>query len=233
MRGHSIVNFRAMCSMKPLRIPCIAMLLLTVLLTGCGGVPMAYYYERPSGDRFYETTSEKVEQIMEKEQVLWEGPVPVILWVTTKGEVVDMTAAVGTTNFIQAKEFPFRENSEEQSRLLWGLRDIERDNFVGPRDISSFMVKKVSWDAVKQDWDLSSFGLAPETGRCKPLTHATLMSNPFVETLSSETLSSGALSKDPYMKRHNCLNLAPEIIAKTLRIIGEGYFMLLVGTLAH
>ena len=228
MRRRSTVNFLAMCSMKPLQITYITMLLLTVLLTGCGGAPRAYFYEGPSGDRFYETTSEKVEQIMEKEQVLWEGPVPVILWVTTKGEVVDMTAAVGTTNFIQAKEFPFRESSEEQSRLLWGLRDIERDNLVEPRDISSFMVKTVSWDVVKQDLDLSSFGLAPETGRCKPLTHATLMSNPFVETLSSE-----ALSKDPYMKRHNCLNLAPEIIAKTLRIIGEAYFMLLVGTMAH
>ena len=228
MRGRSTINFLAMCSMKPLQITYTTMLLLTGLLTGCGGVPRAYFYEGPSGDRFYETTSEKVEQIMEKEQVLWEGPVPVILWVTTKGEVVDMTAAVGTTNFIQAKEFPFRESSEEQSRLLWGLRDIERDNLVEPRDISSFMVKTVSWDVVKQDLDLSSFGLAPETGRCKPLTHATLMSNPFVETLSSE-----ALSKDPYMKRHNCLNLAPEIIAKTLRIIGEAYFMLLVGTMAH
>ena len=228
MREHSIVNFRAMCSMKPLQIPCIAMLLLPVLLTGCGGLPRAYYYERPSGDRFYETTSEKVEQIMEKEQVLWEGPVPVILWVTTKGEVVDMTAAVGTTNFIQAKEFPFRESSEEQSRLLWGLRDIERDNLVEPRDISSFMVKKVSWDAVQQDWDLSSFGLAPETGRCKPLTRDALMYNPFGGTLSSE-----ALSKDPFLKRHNCLNLAPEITAITLRIIGEAYFLLLVGTRAH
>lgn len=59
MRGRSIVNFRAMCSMKPLRIPCIAMLLLTVLLTGCAGAPRAYFYEGPSG-RFYETTSERV-----------------------------------------------------------------------------------------------------------------------------------------------------------------------------
>lgn len=227
MRGWSIVNCQAVCSLKPLQIPWVALLFLTVLLTGCAGAPRAYFYEGPSG-RFYETTSERVERMMNHDQVLWEGPVPVLLWVTTKGEVVDITAAVGTTKFIQAKEFPFRESSEEQSRLLWGLRDTERDNLVEPRDISSFMVKKVSWDAVKQDWDLGSFGLAPETGRCKPLTRDTLMSNPFGETLSSE-----ALSRDPFMKRHNCLNLGPEIIAMTLRIIGEGYFLLLVGPLAN
>jgi hypothetical protein len=190
--------------MKPLRITYIAMLLLTGLLTGCVGAPRAYFYEGPSGDRFYETTSEKVEQIMEG-QAVWETRVPGILWVTIRGEVVDITAAVGTTKFVQANEFPFRESSEEQSRLLWRLRDTERDNLVEPRDITSFMVKKVSWNEVKQDWDLSGFEIAPETGRCRPITldleSFSLLSNPLNESPS----------KDPSMKRRNCLNLVWEM----------------------
>jgi hypothetical protein len=180
------------------------MLLLTGLLTGCVGAPRAYFYEGPSGDRFYETTSEKVEQIMEG-QAVWETRVPGILWVTIRGEVVDITAAVGTTKFVQANEFPFRESSEEQSRLLWRLRDTERDNLVEPRDITSFMVKKVSWNEVKQDWDLSGFEIAPETGRCRPITldleSFSLLSNPLNESPS----------KDPSMKRRNCLNLVWEM----------------------
>jgi hypothetical protein len=199
MRGWSIVNCQAVCSLKPLQIPWVALLFLTVLLTGCAGAPRAYFYEGPSG-RFYETTSERVERMMNHAQVLWEGPVPVLLWVTTKGEVVDMTAAVGTTTFVQTEKVPFRESSEEQARLLWGLRDI-----------SSFMVKKVPWDAVTQDWDLSGFDLVPETGKCKPLTmnlHS-LLSTPLRD----------ARSKDPYMKRHNCLNLVWEIPAITLALV--------------
>lgn len=39
MRGRSTVNFRAMCSMKPLQIPCLAMVVLTVLLAGCAHSP--------------------------------------------------------------------------------------------------------------------------------------------------------------------------------------------------
>jgi hypothetical protein len=210
MREWSIVNCQAVCSLKPLPIPCMALLLLMVLLTGCTGAPTAYFYEGPSG-RFYETTSERVERMMNHEQVLWEGPVPVLLWVTTKGEVVDMTAAVGTTTFVQAEKVPFRESSEEQARLLWEFREPERDHLVEPRDISSFMVKKVPWDAATQDWDLSGFDLVPETGKCKPLTMnlRSLLNTPFRD----------ARSKDPYMKRHNCLNLVWEIPAITLAIV--------------
>ena len=39
MRERSTVNFRAMCSMKPLQIPCLAMVVLTVLLAGCAHSP--------------------------------------------------------------------------------------------------------------------------------------------------------------------------------------------------
>ena len=211
MREWSIVNCQAVCSLKPLQIPWVALLFLTVLLTGCAGAPRAYFYEGPSG-RFYETTSERVERMMNHDQVLWEGPVPVLLWVTTKGEVVDMTAAVGTITFVQAEKVPFRESSEEQARLLWEFREPERDHLVEPRDISSFMVKKVPWDAATQDWDLSGFALVPETGKCKPLTMMnlrSLLSTPFRD----------ARSKDPYMKRHNCLNLVWEIPAITLAIV--------------
>jgi hypothetical protein len=226
MRGRSMVNFRTMCSMKPLQITYIAMLLLTGLLTGCVGAPRAYFYEGLSGDRFYETTSEKVEQIMEG-QAVWETRVPGILWVTTRGEVVDITAAVGTTKFVQAKEFPFRESSEEQSRLLWGLRDTERDNLVEPRDITSFVVRKVPWNEVKQDWDLSGFDIAPETGRCAPITvnlkSPFLLSSPFGESPS----------KDPSMKRRNCLNLVWELPLAEIIITPIVYVGLTLGPLAR
>lgn len=216
MRGWSIVNCQAVCSLKPLQIPWVALLFLTVLLTGCAGAPRAYFYEGASG-RFYETTSERVERIMNQEQVLWEGPVPVLLWVTTKGEVVDMTAAVGNTTFVQSEKVPFRESSEEQARLLWGLREPDSNHLVEPSDISSFMIKKVPWDEVTQDWDLSGFELVPETGKCKPLTMnlRSLLSTPLRD----------ARSKDPYMKRHNCLNLVWEIPAITLAI-GYGLIFL-------
>ena len=228
MRGRSTVNFLAMCSVKPLQITYITMLLLTVLLTGCGGVPRAYFYEGPSGDRFYETTSEKVEQIMEG-QAVWETQVPDILWVTTRGEVVDITAAVGTTKFVQAKDFfPIRENSEEQSRLLWGFRDTGRDNLlVELKDITSFLVRKVPWNEVKQDWDLSGFDIVTETGRCRPITMdlktPTLLSNPFGEFPS----------KDPSMKRRNCLNLVWEIPLSVIIITPIVYTGLVLVPLAH
>jgi hypothetical protein len=221
MLERSTVNFRSMCSMKPLQVTYIAMLLLTVLLTGCGGAPRAYFYEGPSGDRFYETTAEKLEQITEGQQV-WETRMPDILWVTPRGEVVDITAAVGTTKFVQAKEFPTRENSEEQSRLLWGLRDTERDNLVEPKDITSFVVRKVPWNEVTQDWDLSGFDIASETGRCRPITlnlnTPSLLSNPFGESPS----------KDPSMKRRNCLNLVWEIPLSMIIITPIEYARLLV-----
>ena len=226
MRGWSIVNCQAVCSLKLLQIPWVALLFLTVLLTGCVGAPRAYFYEGPSGDRFYETTSEKVEQIMEG-QAVWETRVPGILWVTIKGEVVDITAAVGTTKFVQAEEFPFRESSKERSRLLWGLRETERDNLVEPRDITSFMVRKVPWNDVNQDWDLSSFEIVTETGRCRPITMdlktPTLLSNPFGESAS----------KDPSIKRRNCLNLVWELPLAGIIITPIVYGGLILGPLVR
>jgi hypothetical protein len=228
MRGRSTINFLAMCSIKPLQITYITMLLLTGLLTGCGGVPRAYFYEGPTGDRFYETTSEKVEQIMEG-QAVWETRVPNILWVTTRGEVVDITAAVGTTKFVQAKEFfPIRENSEEQSRLLWGFRDTGRDNLlVELKDITSFVVRKVPWNEVKQDWDLNGFDIVTETGRCRPITMdlkaPTLLSNPFGESPY----------KDPSMKRRNCLNLVWEMPLSMIIITPILYSVLVLGPFVY
>ncbi|MGH7209001.1 MAG: hypothetical protein ACREIL_06430 [Nitrospiraceae bacterium] len=183
---------------------------ITMSLSGCGGgPPRAYFYESLSGDRFYETTAQKVEQVTDGQQVR-ESQVPVILWVTTKGEVVDITAAVGTTRFTQGAEFPVRESSEEQSRLLWALEDTNQGNAVEQRDITSFMVKKVPWDAVKQDWDLSGFDIAPETGRCRPLTLN--IQGPGRDFLGI----GGPPSKDPSMKRRNCLHLMLDIPLKIM-----------------
>ena len=148
-------------------------------LIGCSDLRAYFHWE--STGRFYETTTQN------------------ILWVTHRGEVVNLTSAVGTNHFLETDSgYPKRETDAETARLIWSEWDDVKDKPTEV-DIPPFMIGKVAWMAERNDWDLSGYDIAPETGRCARVS--------LEGTLGKEKPS----PRDPVQKRHNCLNLLWEI----------------------
>ena len=165
-------------------------------LIGCSGPHSYYHWE--SGGRFYETTTQN------------------ILWVSDRGEVVNLTSAVGTEHFLITRfGYPKRETDAETARLIWSEWENVPDHHTVV-DITSFMIGKVAYMAERHDWDLSGYDIAPETGRYARVSPAGILGNVKPSP------------RDPVLKRHNCFDLLWEIPVGFLLFVP---FMLTPGVL--